>query len=370
MRGAFRLKKLLLIFGTRPEAIKMCPLARELKTRPGFSVRVCVTGQHRDMLDEALAAFSLRPDADLKLMRERQTLAGLSAALLEALPPLLEKEKPALVLVHGDTTTAFAAALCCFYLKIPIAHVEAGLRTGRLDAPFPEEFNRQAVGLLSDWHFAPTERARQNLLREGKDARRVFVTGNTVVDALRLTVRADFSHPVLDWAEGRDFALLTAHRRESLDGRLETMLQAIRAELEAHPALRVVYPVHRNPAVRAAAQRALGGCAQILLTEPLGVTDFHNLLSRCRFVLTDSGGIQEEASALGVPTLVLRDATERPEGVEAGTLRLAGTEVSSIRRALRELLDEGDGARSAGNNPYGDGSASRKIADILETVTA
>lgn len=362
------MKKLLLIFGTRPEAIKMCPLALELKRRAAFSVRVCVTGQHRDMLDEALDAFSLRPDADLALMRERQTLDGLSAALLEALPPLLARERPELVLVHGDTTTAFAAALCCFYQKIPVGHVEAGLRTWDLDAPFPEEFNRQAVGLVSAWHFAPTAQARDNLLREGKDPRRVFVTGNTVVDALRLTQREDFSHPALDWAGGRDFALLTAHRRESLGGRLEQMLAAIRAEVEARQELRVVYPVHPNPAVRAAALRALGGSGQFLLTEPLGVREFHNLLSRARFVLTDSGGIQEEACALGKPTLVLRDATERPEGVSTGTLRLAGTDGAGIRRAMRELLDGGETRDKCAPNPYGDGGASRRIADILETA--
>lgn len=362
------MKKLLLIFGTRPEAIKMCPLALELKTRAAFSVRVCVTGQHRDMLDEAMEAFSLQPDEDLALMRERQTLGELSAALLEALPPLLARERPDLVLVHGDTTTAFAAALCCFYQKIPIAHVEAGLRTGDLAAPFPEEFNRQAVGLLSAWHFAPTAEARDNLLREGKNPRRVFVTGNTVVDALRLTRREDFSHPALDWTGGRDFALLTAHRRESLDGRLERMLAAIRAELETRPELCVVYPVHRNPAVRAAAQRALGGCGQFLLTEPLGVRAFHNLLSRARFVLTDSGGVQEEASALRVPTLVLRDRTERPEGVAAGTLRLAGTDAADVRRALSELLDGEEMQDGCAPNPYGDGSASRRIADILESA--
>jgi len=361
------MKRILLVFGTRPEAIKMCPLANELNMRPGVDVRICVTGQHPRMLDPIMKAFSVTADHDLAVFRPEQTLEDLTAAILERLPPVLEAEKPDLVLVHGDTTTAFAAALVCFYRRIPVGHVEAGLRTYNLSAPYPEEFNRRAVDTLSRWHFAPTEHARENLLREGADPKTIFVTGNTVIDALKTTVRPDFARPLLDWAGNRKLILLTAHRRENLGKPMEEMFRAIRRAADDHDDICILYPVHMNPAVRKTAEAALGHHDRIRLTEPMGVTDFHNFLSRCYLVLTDSGGIQEEATALGKPVLVMRDVTERPEGIEAGPLELAGTSEQAIYNAIHRLLtDTGEYARMSAPSPvYGDGSACRRIADVL-----
>lgn len=362
------MKKLLLVFGTRPEAIKMCPLVNELKTRSQLNTVVCVTGQHRQMLDPVLRAFGVVPDYDLAIMREGQDLFDITAAVLEGLRPVLAAEQPELLLVHGDTTTTFAAALAGFYRQIPIGHVEAGLRTHDLRAPFPEEFNREAVGLLARYSFAPTEAARDNLLREGRDPASVFVTGNTVVDALRTTVRADYSHPALEWAEGSRLVFLTAHRRESLGEPMARIFRAVRRVVDAHPDVKVLYPVHLNPAVREAARRELSGCGRIRLCDPLDVRDCHNLMARSHLILTDSGGVQEEAAALGKPVLILRDATDRPEGVAAGSLKLVGTDEAAITREFSRLLTDEAACRAMARaaNPYGDGRACTRIADILE----
>lgn len=362
------MKRILLIFGTRPEAIKMCPLIQELKNRKQMCVSVCVTGQHREMLDQVLTAFGVKPDYDLAVMRRGQTLFEITADILTGLEKVLRAASPDIVLVHGDTSTAFSAALACFYLRIPVGHVEAGLRTYMLHSPFPEEFNRQAIGLVAAFHFAPTEQARQNLLREGKPESTVFVTGNTAIDALRTTVRAGYTHPLLCWAAASRLVLLTAHRRESLGEPLLRMFRAIRRVVEETPDVKVIYPLHKNPEVRRAAARILGGHERIRLIEPLDVLDFHNFIARAFLVLTDSGGIQEEAPALGKPVLVLRSATERPEGVAAGTLRLVGTREETVYAGFRLLLNDPQvyEKMSRAANPYGDGFASVHIARILE----
>lgn len=361
------MKKIMLVFGTRPEAIKMCPLVWELRGRQGVCARVCVSGQHREMLRGALAAFGVTPDEDLDLMREGQTLSDITRGVLTGLAPLLAREALDAVLVHGDTTTAFAAALACFYAGIPVGHVEAGLRTYDPYNPYPEEFNRRAIAAMAHWHFAPTEIAQKNLLREGIAPTRVFLTGNTVVDALRCTVRPDFSHPALTAAGGRRLILLTAHRRESHGAPLCGMLRAIRRAVEERPDIFVLYPVHKNPAAIRAAGEILSGCAQICLTDPLGVVEWHNLMARATLILTDSGGMQEEALALGIPALVLRERTERPEGVAAGGLRLGGVGERAVYESLTALLDDPAALASmrAAKNPYGDGYAARRIADAL-----
>lgn len=362
------MKKVMLVFGTRPEAVKLCPLINELKCRKSFDVVVCVTGQHRQMLDQVLSAFGVNPDYDLSIMRDEQNLFDITASILNGIKEVLERENPDIVMVQGDTSTAFVAALACFYMKIPVGHVEAGLRTYDIDAPYPEEFNRQAVSIISRYNFAPTELARQNLLNEGKKADTVFVTGNTVIDALKTTVREDYTYPELEWAEGSRLVLLTAHRRENIGEPMRGMFRAIRRAVAEHPDVKIVYPVHMNPAVREAADEMLGDNDRIHLIEPLDVLDFHNIMSRCHMILTDSGGVQEEASFLGKPVLVMRDATERTEGIEAGTLRLVGTDEGNIYKQFARLLDdEAEYAKmSNAGNPYGDGFASRKIADILE----
>ena len=362
------MKKIMLIFGTRPEAIKICPLIQELRRRPSLRTVVCVTAQHRQMLDQVLEAFRIVPDYDLNIMKDRQTLFDLTVNILSAVREVLEKERPDVVLVHGDTSTAFVSSLACFYLGIPVGHVEAGLRTYNLQSPFPEEFNRQAVGIISRYHFAPTPLARSNLLREGKPESSVFVTGNTVIDALRQTVRTDYSHPELDWVGDHRLIFITAHRRENLGEPMRRMFRAIRRVLEEHSDCRALYPIHMNPAVRQAALEELGGCDRIHLIEPLDVLDCHNFESRACLCLTDSGGIQEECPSFGVPVLVMRDTTERPEGVDAGTLKLVGTEEETIYRAFTRLLEDEEEYRrmSQAVNPYGDGQACGRIADILE----
>lgn len=361
------MQTIMLVFGTRPEAIKMCPLVNELKGRENIRTLVCVTGQHRRMLDQVLEAFRVVPDYDLSIMKEKQDLFDITTNVLQRIRAVLEKERPDVVLVHGDTSTTFAAALACFYLQIPVGHVEAGLRTYDLSAPYPEEFNRQAVSIVSSYNFAPTELARQNLLREGKKPETIFVTGNTAIDALKTTVREDYRHPELDWASGSRLVLMTAHRRENLGKPMESMFRAIRRVVEEHPDVKLLYPVHLNPAVRRPAEEILGGCVRIRLIEPLDVLDFHNFMSRSALILTDSGGIQEEAPSLGKPVLVMRDTTERPEGVAAGTLRLVGTKEDSIYETFMELLDDAEAYErmSKASNPYGDGFASRRIADVL-----
>ncbi len=361
------MKKVMLIFGTRPEAIKMCPLALELDKHPEFETVVCVTGQHRQMLDQILACFHVEPKYDLCIMQPKQTLFDVTINILDKLRTILTDEQPDIVLVHGDTSTAFVTALACFYMQIPVAHVEAGLRTYDMYSPFPEEFNRQAVDLIARFYFAPTEMSRQNLLRENKPDDRIYVTGNTVIDALDTTVRTDYAHPEVDWAHGSRLILLTAHRRENLGEPMRGMFTAIRRIVDDTPDVKVIYPMHMNPVVRELAREIFDGQERIHMIEPMDVLDFHNLMARAYLIMTDSGGIQEEAPALGKPVLVMRDTTERPEGVQAGTLKLVGTEEAAIYEAVQQLLTDEqaylDMARAA--NPYGDGTASRQIADIL-----
>ncbi len=361
------MKKILVIFGTRPEAIKMCPVVLELKKCQDLETKVCVTGQHRQMLDQVLEVFGVVPDHDLKVMHERQTLFDITTEILTRIRPVLEAEKPDVVLVHGDTTTTFAAALACFYLQIPVGHVEAGLRTYDIYAPYPEEFNRRAVSIAAQYNFAPTETARGHLLSEGCDPQKIFVTGNTVIDALKTTIRPDYSHPELDWASDSRLILMTAHRRENLGEPLHRMFRAVRRVAEDHPDTKVIYPIHMNPIVRETAAAELSGCDRIRLIEPLDVLDFHNFMERSYLVLTDSGGIQEEAPALGKPVLVMRDTTERPEGIEAGTLKLVGTDEERIYRECCSLLSDRSAyeAMSRAVNPYGDGHASERIVGIL-----
>ena len=361
------MKKILLVFGTRPEAIKMCPLVRELRARPDVQAVVCVTGQHREMLDQILTTFSVVPDYDLAVMKDAQTLFDVTSGVLEGMKGVLEAEKPDIVLVQGDTTTAFAAALAAYYLRVPVGHVEAGLRTHDIYSPYPEEFNRQAVSILSRYNFAPTMQAKQNLLSEGRDPSGIYVTGNTVIDALQTTVRSGYTHPELTWAAGKRLILITAHRRENLGEPMRHMFRAIRRVLDEHEDVRAIYPIHRNPLVRETAAEVFGDDERIHIIEPLDVLDFHNFLARSYLVLTDSGGIQEEAPSLGKPVLVMRDTTERPEGVAAGTLRLVGTREETIYDSFTELLDNAAAYEKMSHtaNPYGDGHACRRIADIL-----
>ncbi len=362
------MKKVMLVFGTRPEAIKMCPLVNELKGRSGIQTVVCVTGQHRQMLDQVLEAFAVKPDYDLSIMKERQTLFDVTTNILNRIREVLEKERPDVVLVHGDTSTTFVTALACFYLQIPVGHVEAGLRTYNIYSPYPEEFNRQAVSIISSYNFAPTELSKQNLLKEGKAEETIFVTGNTAIDALKTTVREDYTNPELQWAAGSRLILITAHRRENLGEPMKHMFRAIRRVCDEHPDIKAIYPIHMNPAVRETADEILGGDERIRIIEPLDVLDFHNFLARSYLILTDSGGIQEEAPSLGKPVLVMRDTTERPEGINAGTLKLTGTDEEVIYENFRLLLEDPAEYEkmSTASNPYGDGFASRRIADILE----
>lgn len=362
------MKKIMLVFGTRPEAIKMCPLVNELKSRKSMEVQVCVTGQHRQMLDQVLEAFSVVPDYDLSIMKDRQTLFDVTTNILNRIGEVLTKERPDVVLVHGDTSTTFVTALACFYLQIPVGHVEAGLRTYNIYSPYPEEFNRQAVSIISSYNFAPTELSKQNLLKEGKKADTIYVTGNTAIDALKTTVRENYTHPELDWAKGSRLIMITAHRRENLGEPMKHMFRAIRRVCDEHPDIKAIYPIHMNPAVREIADQILGGDERIRIIEPLDVLDFHNFLSRSYLILTDSGGIQEEAPSLGKPVLVMRDTTERPEGIKAGTLRLVGTDEEVIYQNFKQLLENKEEYEkmSTASNPYGDGFACRRIADILE----
>ena len=363
------MKKIIMVFGTRPEAIKMCPLANELKNRKKFEVKVAVTGQHRQMLDQVLATFHIVPDYDLSIMRDQQTLFDITSHILIGIKEVLEKEEPDIVLVHGDTSTTFATALACFYLQIPVGHVEAGLRTRNIYSPYPEEFNRQAVSIISSYNFAPTRTAAENLIKEGRKPESIFITGNTVIDAMQHTVTADYAHPELDWVGDDRLIFITAHRRENLGQPMHNMFRAIRRVLEEHPDCKAVYPIHMNPVVRRAAEEELSGCDRIHIIEPIDVFDCHNFEARCFLCLTDSGGIQEEVPSYGKPVLVMRDTTERPEGVEAGTLKLVGTDEEAIYSSFKLLLeDEGAYNKMAqACNPYGDGKACRRIADILES---
>lgn len=371
MKGFYRvdtMKTVMLVFGTRPEAIKMCPLVNELKSRKNLKTVVCVTGQHRQMLDQVLQAFNVTPDYDLSIMKDKQTLFDITTNILTRIKVVLEEVKPDVVLVHGDTSTTFVTALACFYLQIPIGHVEAGLRTYNIYSPYPEEFNRQAVSVISQYNFAPTELSKANLVREGKDESTIYITGNTAIDALKTTVREDYTHPELDWADGSRLIMITAHRRENLGEPMHNMFRAIRRVMDEHPDVKAIYPIHMNPVVRQAADEELGDCDRVRIIEPLEVLDFHNFLARSYMILTDSGGIQEEAPSLGKPVLVMRDTTERPEGIKAGTLKLVGTDEEVIYNNFKLLLEsqEAYDAMSKASNPYGDGFACKRIADILE----
>ncbi len=361
------MKKILIVFGTRPEAIKMCPLVLELQKYPSFKTVVCVTGQHRQMLDQVLGFFKIVPDYDLSIMEKKQTLFDITTKVINGMHTVYESEKPDVVLVHGDTPTTFAAALAAFYMKIPVGHVEAGLRTHDIYAPFPEEFDRQAAGLIATWHFAPTVHAMKNLLSEGKDPNTVFVTGNTVIDALKFTTRDGFTDETLAWAADSRMVLLTAHRRENWGIPLQNIFRGVRRAVEELPDVKVVFPIHQNPVVREDAQ-VLIGCPNIRIIEPVDVLTFHNYIARCHMILTDSGGIQEEASAFGKPVLVLRDVTERPEGVDAGTLKVVGTgEPAVYENFLRLMTDREEYERmSHAASPYGDGHACKHIAQILQ----
>lgn len=362
------MKKIMLVFGTRPEAIKMCPLVNELKKRRELQTVVCVTGQHRQMLDMVLDAFDVVPDYDLSIMKDKQTLFDVTTNILNRIKEVLKKEKPDIVLVHGDTSTTFATALACFYLQIPVGHVEAGLRTYNIYSPYPEEFNRQAVSIISKFNFAPTELSKQNLLKEGKDPDTIYVTGNTAIDALKTTVRENYNHPELEWAKDSRLIMITAHRRENLGEPMRHMFKAIRRVMDEHLDVKAIYPIHMNPIVREIANEYLGDDDRIHIIEPLDVLDFHNFLSRSYLILTDSGGIQEEAPSLGKPVLVMRDTTERPEGIVAGTLKLVGTEEEVIYNEFNRLLSDRKSyeVMSKASNPYGDGHACERIADILE----
>lgn len=362
------MKTVMLVFGTRPEAIKMCPLVNELKTRKGIKTVVCVTGQHRQMLDQVLDVFNVVPDYDLSIMKDKQTLFDITTNILNRIKTVLEETKPDVVLVHGDTSTTFVTALACFYLQIPVGHVEAGLRTYNIYSPYPEEFNRQAVSIISRYNFAPTELSKQNLLREGKKAETIYVTGNTAIDALKTTVKPNYTHPELVRAKGSRLIIITAHRRENLGEPMHHMFRAIRRIMDEHKDVKAIYPIHMNPIVRQEADEELSGCDRIHIIEPLEVVDFHNFLANSYMILTDSGGIQEEAPSLGKPVLVMRDTTERPEGIKAGTLKLVGTDEQTIYDNFKELLENKQAydAMAHASNPYGDGLACKRIADILE----
>jgi UDP-N-acetylglucosamine 2-epimerase (non-hydrolysing) len=362
------MKKVMLVFGTRPEAIKMCPLVNELKTRKNLNTVVCVTGQHRQMLDQVLEAFNVTPDYDLSIMKDKQTLFDITTNILNGIGEILDEVKPDIVLVHGDTSTTFVTALACFYKQIAVGHVEAGLRTYDIYSPYPEEFNRQAVSIIAKYNFAPTEMSKNNLIKEGKDVDNIYVTGNTAIDALKTTVRKDYTHPQLEWAADSRLIIITAHRRENLGEPMRNMFRAIRRIMDEHPDVKAIYPIHMNPVVREAAAQELGGCDRIHIIEPLEVLDFHNFLAKSFLILTDSGGIQEEAPSLGKPVLVMRDTTERPEGIAAGTLKLVGTDEQVIYDNFKQLLENEDAYEemSKASNPYGDGLASKRIADILE----
>lgn len=362
------MKKIMLVFGTRPEAIKMCPLVNELKKDSDFNVKVCVTGQHREMLDQVLKTFAVVPDYDLNIMKDRQTLFDITTSVLEKIKQILEEEAPDVVLVHGDTSTTFVTALACFYLHIPVGHVEAGLRTYNIESPFPEEFNRQAVGIISKFNFAPTEKAKENLIREGKEEKNIFVTGNTVIDAMQHTVTNEYTHKELEWVGNDRMIFITAHRRENLGEPMHNMFRAIRRVLNEHPDVKAIYPIHMNPQVRKAADEELGDCKQIHIIDPIGVVDCHNFEAKCYLCLTDSGGIQEECPSYGKPVLVMRDTTERPEGIEAGVLKLVGTDEKKIYESFTKLLDDKDEYNKMAHavSPYGDGHACERIAKILK----
>ncbi len=362
------MKKIMLVFGTRPEAVKMCPLVTELKKRRSIETVVCVTGQHRQMLDQVLSTFNVFPNYDLSVMKKEQTLFDITSEILKKIKNVLNEVKPDVVLVHGDTSTAFATALACFYLQIPVGHVEAGLRTYNIRSPYPEEFNRQAISIISEYNFAPTRLAADNLINEGKSRESIYITGNTVIDAMHHTVIKEYRHPELDWVGNDKMIFITAHRRENLGEPMHHMFRAIRRVLDEHTDCKAIYPIHMNPAVRKIAEKEFSDCDRIHIIEPIEIFDCHNFESRCFLCLTDSGGIQEECPAFGKPVLVMRDSTERPEGVTAGTLKLVGTNEENIYKNFKLLLENKVeyNKMAYAVNPYGDGFACKRIADVLE----
>lgn len=359
--------KVIVVFGTRPEAIKMCPVVKELKKRAGIECKVCLTGQHKEMLEQVIQVFEIEADYNLNIMQPKQTLSMITTNIIQKMDEVLELEKPDCVLVHGDTSSSFSAALSAFYHHISIGHVEAGLRTYNMQSPYPEEFNRQAVDLISDIYFAPTLFAKKQLLKEGKAENRIFITGNTVIDALKTTVKENYNHKILQWVGNSKLILVTAHRRENIGKPMESIFKAIKRIADENSDIKIVYPIHKNPAVREIAHDIFQEHERIRLIEPLDVSDFHNFMSKSFFIMTDSGGIQEEAPSLGKPVLVMRDTTERPEGVEAGTLKLVGTEEKAIYHQAMELINDKDKYEkmSSASNPYGDGYASKRIVDAM-----
>ena len=359
--------KVMVVFGTRPEAIKMCPLVLELKKRSEIETIVCTTGQHKEMLDQVMEVFHVTENYNLSIMEEKQTLSMITSKVLLGIDEILKTEKPDIMLVHGDTTTSFAASLSAFYHQISVGHVEAGLRTYDLYSPFPEEFNRQAVDIVSDLYFAPTELAKKQVLREGKSEKNIIVTGNTVIDALSTTIKKEYYHEELEWAKGSKLILFTAHRRENIGQPMQNIFHALCKIVNENKNVKVIYPIHKNPKVREIADEILGNQERIHMIEPLDVFDFHNFIARSYMVMTDSGGIQEEAPSLGKPVLVLRDTTERPEGVAAGTLKLTGTQEDTIYRIATQLLNNKEmyNKMSIASNPYGDGHASKRIVEYL-----
>lgn len=359
--------KIMLAFGTRPEAIKMCPIILEMKKNYKIDCVVCLTGQHKEMLEQVMTVFNIKEDYNLNIMKQRQTLEDITISILKEMGNILIEEQPDIILVHGDTTSSFAVALAAFYKGIPVGHVEAGLRTYNIKNPFPEEFNRQGVDLISAVYFAPTQLAFKQLIKEGKPADRVFITGNTVIDALNTTVSTNYNDEILERAKGKKIILMTIHRRENLGKPMINIFRAVKRIAQEHKDVMIIYPIHKNPLIRETAKQIFDNEGNVVLIEPLDVIAFHNYIDKCYCVLTDSGGIQEEAPSLGKPVLVARETTERPEGVEAGVLRLVGTNEFSVADALEELLtDEGVYSfMSNANNPYGDGHASERIIDIL-----
>ncbi len=362
------MRKIMVVFGTRPEAIKMCPLVKELKREKEFHTVVCVTGQHKEMLQQVLKIFGICPDYNLEIMENNQTLFDITEKILSKMHILLQQECPDLVLVHGDTTTAFATALSAYYQQIPLGHIEAGLRTYNIKEPYPEEFNRRAVGILADYSFAPTQLAKENLVKEGKNSNTIFITGNTVIDALKTTVSVDYNHEILEWAKGARLILMTVHRRENLGNSLYCIFRGIKRVLDEVDDIAIIYPIHKNPEVRRAAFQVFKQHERIRLIEPLGVIDFHNIMDRSYLILTDSGGIQEEATALGKPVLVLRNTTERSEGVKNGTLKLIGTDSDDVARNFKELLADRDKylKMCISSDLYGNGTACTQIVNIIK----
>lgn len=360
--------KILAVFGTRPEAIKMCPLIKKLRNEKSMECCVCLTGQHMEMLAQVMHVFRIREDYNLKIMKKGQGLTEITINIISRLEEVAAKENPELILVHGDTSTAFAGALVGFYLGIPVGHVEAGLRTYNMKAPYPEEFNRQVVDLIAELYFAPTEEAKENLLNEGKSAEKIFVTGNTVIDALRTTVSENYENEYINWSNGSRLILFTAHRRENIGTPMRCMFRALQRVVQDFPDVKVLYPIHKNPAVREIAEEVLGKIERVRMIEPLDVIDFHNFMAKSYLILTDSGGVQEEAPSMGKPVLVMRETTERPEGVEAGTTRLIGTGEERIYQEVKSLLEDEDiyQKMSRAANPYGDGHASERIIDAIK----